>query len=243
MFLLDLLFPKVCRSCGDPFRAGLSNILCQSCFDSIASYGGVRCGHCGLPLPERAFEDSTRARCADCGDGEYFLEETRSFGAYGGPLRLAHHAFKFEGMERLGKILAEKMSGEIPAAFWDGVEGIVPVPLSSERERERGYHPARILAKELAKGVDKPLGEWLRKIRSTPAQMSLSRQARLVNPKGTYRYIGPQPAPAQVVLVDDVLTTGATLEECAKVLRKAGVARVKAVVFGRTPRDFGEGPL
>ena len=177
--MIDLLFPKICRFCGDSFRVGLSNILCQSCFDSIEPYSGIRCGHCGIPLPGRAFEGSARTRCADCGEGDYFLEEARAFGAYGGPFRLAHHAFKFEGMESLGPLLAKKMSPEISGDFWEGVEAIVPVPLSSERERERGYHPARILAREVAKGADKPIGEWLEKIRSTPAQMSLSRQARL----------------------------------------------------------------
>ncbi len=238
MFLIDTLFPKVCRYCGDPFREGLSNVLCASCFDSVEPYEGVRCGHCGIALAVGAFEGSVRPRCRDCGDRDYFLTETRAFGAYRGPLRLAHHAFKFEGMEALAEVLAEKMTAESSDSFWEGVDAIVPVPLSSERERERGYHPARLLAGAIAKRVRKPLKETIVKTISTPAQMSLSRQKRLTNPKGAYRYVGSQPPASQVVLVDDVLTTGATLEECAKVLRQAGVSVVKAVVYGRTPHHF-----
>ncbi len=238
MFLIDTLFPKVCRYCGDPFREGLSNVLCASCFDSIQPYEGIRCDHCGIVLAEGAFAGSVRPRCRDCGSRDYFLAETRAFGSYVGALRLAHHAFKFEGMEALAEVLAEKMTSESSVSFWDGVEALVPVPLSAERERERGYHPARLLAKAIARRVHKPLKEPLVKSVSTPAQMSLSRQKRLTNPKGAYRYVGSQPTPSQIVLVDDVLTTGATLEECAKVLRQAGVSVVKAVVYGRTPHDF-----
>ena len=111
MFLIDVVFPKVCRHCGDSFQTGLSNILCLTCFDSIKPYEGIRCDHCGIALPEGAFAGAVRPRCGDCGSGDYFLGETRAFGSYAGPLRLAHHAFKFEGMEALAEILAERMTG------------------------------------------------------------------------------------------------------------------------------------
>jgi competence protein ComFC len=243
MFLIDILFPKVCRYCGDPYREGLSNVLCGACFDSIQPYEGICCDHCGIALAEGAFADSVRPRCRDCGNRDYFLGATKAFGSYTGPLRLAHHAFKFEGMEALAEILAEKMTGESSGSFWNSVDALVPVPLSAERERERGYHPARLLAGAIAKRVQKPVKETLVKSISTPAQMSLSRQRRLTNPKGAYRYAGSQPPLSQVVLVDDVLTTGATLEECAKVLRQAGVSVVKAVVYGRTPHHFETGAV
>jgi ComF family protein len=243
MFLIDMVFPKACRHCGDCFQAGLSNVLCLACFDSIKPYEGIRCDHCGIALPEGAFAGAARPRCRDCGNGDYFLGETLAFGAYTGPLRLAHHAFKFEGMEALAEILAERMTREISAAFWATAEAIVPIPLSAERERERGYHPARLLGRAIAERVQKPLRECLVKSISTPPQMSLSRQKRLLNIRGAFRYAGPRPAPSEVVLVDDVLTTGATLEEGAKVLRQAGVSAVKAVVYGRTPHDFEQPPL
>jgi ComF family protein len=163
------------------------------------------------------------------------LDQTRAFGAYDGALRLAHHSFKFEGMEGLKADLAGKMLEASPVSFWSGVEAIIPVPLSPERERERGYNPAFLLAKELSKQTGIPVRVSLRKIRPTKPQMSLSREERLKNPKGVYSMAEKADPAAKVVLVDDVFTTGATLEECAKTLKKAGVEWVGAIVFGRTP--------
>jgi ComF family protein len=141
-------------------------------------------------------------------------------------------------MESLRLNLAKKMLDFSIPAFWQGVEGIVPVPLSSERERERGYNPAALLAQEISLAAQIPLRPLLQKVRSTQPQMTLSREERLKNPKGAYQLMKNAPALAKVVLVDDVFTTGATLEECAKVLKKSGTLWVGAIVFGRTPRHM-----
>jgi len=236
--ILGFVFPKICGHCGNKFKAGLSNVLCQECFDSISPYEDPTCGHCGVSLPPRAFEDAVRFRCRDCGEGEYALDLVRALGPYEGPLRIAHHAFKFEGMENLKCELAEKMVGVIPAFFWRDVGALVAVPLSPERERERGYNPAFLLAIEISKLIHIPVVPSIRKIRSTTPQMSLTREERLHNPKDAYRVETRQALPAKVILVDDVFTTGATLEECAKILKKSEVLWVGALVFGRTPHNL-----
>ena len=233
--LLDVLFPKICQHCGDAFKNGLSNILCGSCFDSISPYEDPVCDHCGISLPARAFEGSLLLRCRDCGEETYFLDRVRAVGPYEGSLRIAHHGFKFEGMEKLGHAIGKKMLVSIPSPFWEGVEALVPVPLSAERERERGYNPSTLLAGEISEIIQVPARPLVKKARPTLPQMSLSKEARLKNPKGAYQWNGPAPVPGKVILVDDVFTTGATLEECARVLKKAGVQWVGAVVFGRTP--------
>ncbi len=166
------------------------------------------------------------------------MDKVRAVGPYEGALRIAHHGFKFEGMESLKSDLAGKMISCSTPAFWEGVESLVPVPLSAERERERGYNPAILLADEISKATDIPLRPILKKIKPNKPQMSLGREERLRNPKGAYQVRSEGPLPLRVVLVDDVFTTGATLEECAKVLKKAGVAWVGAAVFGRTPHHF-----
>ena len=237
-FIRDLLFPKICQRCGEGFGEGLSNILCGACFDSISVYEDPLCGHCGISLPARAFEDARLLRCRDCGDEDYFLDQVRAVGPYEGALRIAHHGFKFEGMEALKLDLARKMVSFSIPAFWEGVEALAPVPLSAERERERGYNPAALLAVEISRVTRIPFKPMLRKIKSTQPQMSLKREERLKNPKGAYQLGGQGAVPLKVVLVDDVFTTGATLEECAKVLKKAGVSWVGGIVCGRTPRYF-----
>jgi competence protein ComFC len=233
---LDFLFPKNCEHCGDSFQEGLSNVLCRGCFDYIIPYEDPICDHCGVSLPARSFEDALKTRCRDCGEGDYYLDRVRAYGAYGGPLRIAHHAFKFEGMEGLAGEIAAKMYSVAPDFFLQGVECMVPVPMSPERERERGYNPSLLLADELSRKTQIPLKLLLKKTRPTQPQMSLTREERLKNPRGVYQTSGGQQTPAKIILVDDVFTTGSTLEECAKVLKKAGAAWVAALVFGRTPR-------
>ncbi len=233
----DILFPKVCDHCGDPFAFGLSNLLCRSCFDAIVPYEDPVCDHCGVSLSARTFEEALITRCRDCGEDPYQLDRVRAFGAYEGPLRIAHHAFKFEGMEGLGVPIADRMMEATIPGFLDGMEALVAVPLSPEKERERGYNPAQVLAERLSVKTGIPIRALIQKTRATRPQMSLPREERLKNPKGAYRWVScPTNLPTKVVLVDDVFTTGSTLEECAKVLKKGGVAWVGAIVWGRTPR-------
>jgi ComF family protein len=234
-FFLDILFPKICGHCGDSFRVGLSNILCLSCFDNIKSYQRPSCDHCGVSLPPRAFEGVAQPRCEDCGDWPYYLDQVWSFGPYEGPLRLAHHAFKFEGMEHLKSSMVRKMLGHLPGNFGKDTEAIIPVPMSPEKEREKGYNPAFLLASEISTGLGIPVNPLLKKIRSTVPQRLLDRDKRLKNQKGVFQVAGNKPL-SKVLLIDDVFTTGATLEECAKILKKSGVQWVGAVVWGRTPR-------
>ena len=234
--LTDLFFPKICQRCGERFEEGLSNILCGACFAAGSFYEDPVCDHCGVSLAPGAFEDAALLRCRDCGDENYYLDKVRALGPYEGAMRIAHHGFKFEGMESLKGPLAHKMVSTFPPAFWVGVEALVPVPLSAERERERGYNPAELLATEISQDVQIPLRLLLRKTKSTRPQMSLTREERLKNPKGTYQFQLQGSLPSKAVMVDDVFTTGATLEECARVLKKGGVHWVGAIVIGRTHR-------
>jgi competence protein ComFC len=234
----DCLFPKVCDYCCLPFEEGLSNILCATCFNSIRPYQDPVCSRCGAPLAPGAYAGATLLRCADCGEGEYFLDGVRAYGDYAGAVRIAHHAFKFEGMEHLGVVLAGRMAQSIPDSFTAGEAVFCPVPLSPERGRERGYNPAELLSRHLSVLKGLPVKNLLRKIKPVPPQMSLTREERFKNPVDAYEMAASIPSPSRIVLVDDVFTTGATLEECAKVLKRSGAQSVFAVVWGRTPRYF-----
>lgn len=229
----ERLFPRVCGFCGETFRDGLSNVLCRSCFESAPAYGGTVCSHCGVGLPPGAFTGVAEPRCAECGDASYALDACLAYGPYEGPLRLAHHAFKFEGMEHLGADLAALLAGGI-RRFPDA-EALVPIPSHPARVRERGYHPALILARRASLATGLPVVEALTKIRTTPAQVSLDRATRLKNLRGAFACRG-RAVLRNVLLVDDVATTGGTLEECAAVLKRRGVIWVGAVVVGRTPK-------
>jgi ComF family protein len=141
-------------------------------------------------------------------------------------------------MEHLDSVMAERMAQIMPEAYTAGEAVFCPVPLSPERERERGYNPSGLLSRQLSRLKNLPVKNMLRKIKPLPPQMSLTREQRLKNPVDAYEMVASIPLPSRVVLVDDVFTTGATLEECAKVLKRSGVQSVFAVVWGRTPRYF-----
>ncbi len=236
--LIDNLFPKLCEYCGLTFEEGFSNVLCGSCFRSMPHYRDPVCSHCGESLEPGSFEGALLFRCVECGEGAYFLDQVRTFGEYVGALRLLHHAFKFEGMEHLGLAIAERMANNIPAGFLQPETILCPVPLSPERERERGYNPSENLCRHLSDGKGVHWENLLRKMKSIPPQMSLTRKERLMNPVGAYEVLRGKAVPVRVVLVDDVFTTGATLEECAKILKQSGCQWVGAVLWGRTPRYF-----
>jgi len=232
---LNFFFPKICGYCGESFRTGLSNVLCFSCFEKIEPYREPVCERCGITLPERAFEEVFEPRCLDCGEEPTYLDMVHSFGAYQGALREAHHAFKFEGMEHLAALMVGRTVENISTSFWEDVDVLTPVPMSPEKERERGYDPAALLTAEFSKQLNIPVRSVLKKALLTKPQRSLNREERLRNQKGSF-VSETLKVGSKVVLVDDVLTTGATLEECAKVLKKAGAQWVGAVVWGRTPR-------
>src|SRR5208282_5168725 len=115
--LSKLLFPNICRYCGSAFTQGHSNVLCHPCLDSVQPYQDPVCDHCGVTLPSRGFEDALSFRCTDCGSSVYYLDKVKAWGPYEGPLRILHHAFKFEGMGALRSPIVSRLVGNLPPSF------------------------------------------------------------------------------------------------------------------------------
>jgi ComF family protein len=148
-------------------------------------------------------------------------------------VREAIHAFKFNGKAPLARPLAALIVERCAAAVPAGVSALVPVPLPRARERERGYNQASLLAERIADGCGVPVrGRWLVRLRDTPAQSDLTAAERRANVRHAF---GASSAVrgAHVVIVDDVLTTGATVAECARVLRAAGAGAVGVLTVAR----------
>jgi ComF family protein len=210
--LLDLLMPPACVACG---RSGA--LVCHRCLAGLQA----------ASKPADAF------LAPDAGTvvGDALSLAVAAF-SYSGPMRRTLAALKYTGAARLAPILAR---AAVPAAgrlvAISGPATLVPVPVHRERRRARGYNQAELLARELAKRSSLPFADLLVRVRPTTKQHRLNRVARLHNLRGAFAATGRSP-PA-VILVDDIITTTATLEACASVLREAGADGVYGFAIAR----------
>lgn len=219
--LLDLLFPPRCVACG---RAGAW--LCAACLAQVDWLTPPLCPHCGEPLdPDE--------RCPRGRRHLLLLDGLRSAAWHSGPLRVAIHRLKYRGQ----RVVAEPL-GAILLQAWRldplPVDLLVPVPLHTTRLRERGYNQATLLARQLGRatgiGVD---DRSLRRTRNTRSQVDLSAPERLANVEGAFSCRGRSLQGRAICLMDDLCTTGATLEACAAALRAAGARSVWGYTLAR----------
>ena len=231
---LDLLYPPLCPVCDRGLDAGRRDPLCRACWAGIERIAPPCCATCGLPLP--AFEPASgdRApRCPTCVAGAPPFDYARAAGAYSGVLRDALHALKFGGKRTLARPLAALMLEQCGAVLGPDVDALVPVPLAPGRERERGFNQAMLLAGHLSAASGLPVKpRWLSRRRSTRPQTELTVGERRTNVARAFA-ASSRVAGAHVVLVDDIVTTGATAAECARTLRAAGARAVGVLAVAR----------
>ena len=218
--LLDLLFPPRCAGC-----SRLGSGLCPACISEIEFIEPPLCSRCGLPSVENP--------CLSCRIDPLAIDGIRGVGYLRGPLKRAIYQFKYRQKRKMalplaGLIYQYLLENPLPA------ELIVPVPLHMDRLRERGYNQAALLARELSERSGLPVEEKsLVRIRETAPQVALKADERRKNVRGAFRGQGEKLKDRQVLLIDDVSTTGATLEACAEALREKGAQSVWALVLAR----------
>ena len=234
---LDLVFPACCPVCDATLGAGRRDPLCGACWDGIVRIAPPVCARCGVPLQvggrgEPGALLDVGFECAQCGAAPPVFDWARAAGVYTGALRDAVQRFKFGRRPALARPLAALVLEQCAAAVLPGAV-LVPVPLARARERERGFNQAALLAERVARALGAPLRpRWLARPRATAPQTALSAAERRVNVSGAF-VASPSAAGADVVLVDDVLTTGATAAECARALRAAGARSVGVLTVAR----------
>jgi ComF family protein len=191
------------------------------------------CRRCGLPFTSRAGEDHT---CSECLIENRYFRKARAFGVYQGTLMEAIHRLKYGGKTSLSKPLST-LAKDTFYRFWDAssIDLLLPVPLHIRRLRERGFNQAHLVNRKWARQEGIPFdGLTLSRRRWTEPQTSLTRAERRKNVKGAfYLRRRDKVKGLRILLVDDVFTTGATVNECAKVLMKAGAGSVDVLTLAR----------
>jgi ComF family protein len=222
---LDLLFPPQCAGCKQS-----SSVLCSTCMAAFLPLPQAICPHCGNPMP-------ATGGCRQCRYHMLGLSGLRAACVYQGALRSCIHALKYDGNKRLAAPLGQVLA----QAYRDyglRADVIVPVPLHSERERQRGYNHAVLLAAECALNVKLPLRlDIVARHKATHAQVDLAAHERHLNVAGAFHCTPAFASGAlhgcSILLIDDVSTTGATLEACAAPLFAAGAKAVWGLVLAR----------
>lgn len=216
------LFGGTCFLCRGAATTGL---LCRGCDADLPRLAGECCPRCGLPAPGES-------PCGRCVLHPPRYDATIAALGYAFPADALIQALKFRGelalAPLLGELLVERLSG-LPPPDW-----LVPVPISRGRLRDRGYNQALEIARHVGRATGVRLAPQLcRRVRETPAQTDLQWDRRAANVRGAFEAVGALDG-AQVAVLDDVMTTGATLDEIAATLKHAGAARVVNWVVART---------
>ena len=223
---LGLFYPEVCQLCKAERATADDGFVGPQCWSQVRFIRPPFCDRCGLPFEG---DITTQFECTNCREMTLHFSSARAAVVYKTVVLEVIHRFKYTRALWFEPFLADLLKREaVPILRGAGWDCIVPVPLHPLKEREREFNQAEILARHLGEAAGIPLdAKILQRITPTTTQTKLSREQRAANMNGAFAMRdGNSPKGKRIVLVDDVLTTGATTNACAKVLRRAGAAEV-----------------
>lgn len=219
---MDLIYPPICGGYG---KVGVR--WCADCHRSLQRVTNNLCPRCGTPK-------SKDFVCANCRDRCYVFDGLRAYAIYSGALRNAIHRLKYQRDIALAETLSCYLVELYHETRWE-IDLIVPVPLGVVRKRERGYNQAALIAYPFALAVQIPCSsKTLRRIKGTSSQVDLGYAQRIENVKNAFWADPQKVAEKAILIVDDVTSTGATLNACAEALKNAGAKAVFGFVVART---------
>lgn len=251
--LFATLFPADCRLCGTSL-VNISRLpVCLECLSAMRPIGVGTCVICGERLLS-PYIVSPEPRCGLCRRMEPPFARATAYGSYEGGLRELLHLLKYEQVRPAANVLGRMLNEAVAVlepSFADAPVLVVPVPLHRDKLRQRGFNQSELIARAALKirGRDGRLSlhaDVLRRRRPTESQTGLTRHQRRENIRGAFAVVEPDKVAGQeILLVDDVFTTGTTLSECARVLRRAGASKVWVATVARTLKadaQFAEPP-
>jgi len=218
---IDLLFPPSCAGCNVP-----GTRWCQGCHQKISLIEPPYCVICGQNLPAPGI-------CSHCKENPPRINGIRSWALFTGPIRNALHRLKYQRDIGLGDVFTKSLIKVLQNSTWQ-VDLIIPVPLGIAREKERGYNQASLIAKPIALRMKIPyLPKAVVRTKETLSQVELTREQRKENVAGAFQAHPGDVLDKKVLIVDDVATSGSTLDSCADALFRAGAVNVYGLTLAR----------
>jgi len=227
--ILNTIFPLKCEVCRQQLSLDAGARICPSCRRKILPIGDNFCRKCG-----KALQIATDF-CVDCqGNDTLYYDSIKAAGIYHGVLRETIHAFKYERRSCLGVDLGDIMLSSFHQHYsLNSLDQLVPVPLHKKQYRQRQYNQSEVLARNLSRATGIPVAaDTLARIRETRPQFTLNKQERASNIRNSFQVKNRAWLQgAKVLVIDDICTTGSTINECARILKQSGAKEVHGLVL------------
>ena len=235
--LVNIFFPKTCPMCGKVIK---KKLICDNCNEKMTVIREPKCEKCGKPL-----DTNEKIYCEDCGKRQHFFTRGVALFEHTGDLRESVYKFKFGNAREYGEFYGQTAAKQYKNVFraWN-IQIMIPIPMYYKKEIKRGYNQAEVFANCVSKYTGIPVDKksLIRK-KPTVAQKELNDEMRRANLEGAFAVDASRVSSYKsVLLVDDIYTTGSTVDACAKLLKKAGVDKVYVlcISIGRDEEKFAE---
>lgn len=221
LMIADMIYPRICPVCGH-IVSKRGHDICPQCEEKLSFIGNDHCMKCGKPVEE------DEEFCGDCAGASHVYDEGRAALLYDTYMSRSIYRFKYGGKQEFAgfyaRAICERLESKIKS--WN-VDAIVPVPVHKERLKKRGYNQAELIAKQMSKRLGIPVrSDLVTRQKGTLAQKNLSARDRQNNLKKAFKVTGNVVKLDSVLIVDDIYTTGATVDAMAGCLKGAGIRRV-----------------
>jgi ComF family protein len=236
--LSEVIFPSQCLGCAEILHPFAGQMFCSICNDRVKFIKGSMCSICGTTFPDSPAESHL---CGDCLEKRPYFSLARAVFSYEDIILNAIHKFKYKRNMSIGEMLASFMAGfYFPDIVYTDYYLIIPVPLHVKRLRERGFNQSLILARVIGEKQKIPVNfSLLKRHKFTSTQTGSNKKERKQNIKGAFEVTDKKEINGKnIILIDDVYTTGATANECAKTLIKAGAQKVSVLTMARVLPNY-----